>query len=133
MKKLLPVICLFVLGWMSCKQDEGPRPVAEKFLTAMQGHQYEEAGKYGTEETLKLLKQFEKIEKLNGEDAPSESAGKITILSEDIKGKTAVVYFKEEGNDLEQHITLQKVEVDGKNEWRVALKKEEIRLMQDPA
>jgi hypothetical protein len=133
MKKLLPVICLFVLGWMSCKRDEGPRPVAEKFLTAMQSHQYEEAGKYGTEETLKLLKQFEKIEKLNGEDAPSESAGKITILSEDIKGKTAVVYFKEEGNDLEQHITLQKVEVDGKNEWRVALKKEEIRLMQDPA
>lgn len=133
MKKILLLVCLPVLLWMSCKRDEGPRPVAEKFLTAMQAHQYEEAGKYGTEETLKLLKQFEKIEKLNGLDSAMEPTGKIVILSEDIKGKTAVVYFKEEGNELEQHITLQKVEVDGKGEWRVALKKEEIRLMQEPS
>ena len=132
MKKLLVILFLPVLFWMSCKQDEGPRPVAEKFLMAMQAHQYEEAGKYGTDETLKLLKQFEKIEKLNGLDSSKESTGKITILSEDIKGKTAVVYFKEEGNDLEQHITLQKVDVDGHPVWRVALKKEEIRLMQEP-
>ena len=82
---------------------------------------------------MKLLKQFEKIEKLNGIDSSLESTGKITILSEDIKGKTAIVYFKEDGNEIEQHITLQKVDVDGHPVWRVALKKEEIRLMQEPA
>ncbi|MBP7166061.1 MAG: DUF4878 domain-containing protein [Bacteroidia bacterium] len=133
MKKLLVILCIPVFLMISCKQDEGPRPVAEKFLTAMQAHQYEEAGKYGTDETLKLLKQFEKIEKLNGIDSSLESTGKITILSEDIKGKTAIVYFKEDGNEIEQHITLQKVDVDGHPVWRVALKKEEIRLMQEPA
>ena len=93
MKKLLVILCLPVLLMISCKQDEGPRPVAEKFLTVMQAHQYEEAGKYGTDETLKLLKQFEKIEKLNGIASSLESTGKITILSEDIKGKTAEIDF----------------------------------------
>ena len=122
MKNKLPFV-LFVLSAIifSCSKDNGPRPVAKKFLDAMQAHDYKTAGEYGTKETIKLLEQFEKIEQLNGKDVQEES-GKITILSEDIQGKTATVYFQEEGNSLEQKITLNKVVIDGNPEWKVALK-----------
>jgi hypothetical protein len=123
---LLSVLFFFTLS--SCKKDQGPIPVAEQFLMAIQEHDYDKAAEYGTKETIKLLKQFKKIEELNGTDA-KEKLNKITILSEDIQGKKAMVYFKEEGNDNEQKITLEKVEVDGKNVWKVAMKKEEINVI----
>ena len=99
--------------------------VAEKFLDAMQRRDYREAASYGTTETVKLLNLYEKITSMNG-SVPGETPGRITIISEDIKGKTATVYFREEGNDAEQRITLKKVKEDGRGEWKVALKKDEI-------
>lgn len=112
----------------SCKKDQGPSPVAEQFLVAIQQHDYEEAGNYANKETVKLLKQFQKIEALNGV-ANEEKLNKITILSEDIQGKKASVYFKEEGNELEQKISLVKVEEDGELVWKVAMKKEEVNVI----
>lgn len=67
---------------------------------------------------------------MNGSEA-KEKLRKITILSEDIQGKKAMVYFKEEGNDNEQKITLEKVEENGKKVWKVAMKKEEINMIGD--
>ncbi len=113
----------------ACKKEEDPVVVAEQFLTAMQERDYASAKKYGTRETVKLLEQFEKIEKLNHQE-PEEKPGKISILSEDIRGKVAVVYFKEEGNSAEQQISLQKVDTPEGKKWKVALKKEEIRMIQ---
>ena len=77
-----------------------------------------------------MLKQFKKIEELNVSEA-KEKLNKITILSEDIQGKKAMVYFKEEGNENEQKITLEKVETDGEKVWKVAMKKEEINVIGD--
>lgn len=131
MKQLLGAFLLMLLAVGACRKETGPRPVAEDFLNAMRERNYEAAGKFGTTETVKLLKQFEKIEQLNGEAATAEQGGKITIVSEDIKGKTATIYFMEAGNPVEQHITLVKVAADGKENWKVALRKEEIRLMQE--
>lgn len=119
----------------SCTKEEAPRPIAEKFLNAMQKRDYSEASKYGTKETVKLLKQLERIEKLNESDL-TEKSGKINIVSEDIQGTVATVYFTEEGNELQQKITLKKVspieDTNGKKEWKVALKKEEIQLNKQP-
>jgi len=123
------VVLLFCVS-ASCQKDQGPIPVAEQFLNAIQHHDYKAAGEFGTKETNKLLKQLEKIESLNDE-IPNEKFNKITIISEDIKGKTALVYFKEEGNELEQKITLQKVEVEGEHVWKVDMKKEEINVVGD--
>lgn len=126
MKKYF-AICLTFLAMVvvACSRIEEPKEVAEKFLDAMQRKDYREASSYGTTETVKLLNLYERISAMNGE-LPDEKPGKITILSEDIKGKTAIVYFREEGNDSEQRITLKKVDLDGKAEWKVALKKDEI-------
>lgn len=132
MKKTIAFVVVLLLAGIACRDVKGPRPVAEKFLEAMQERNYQQAGQFGTPETIKLLQQFEKIEKLNGGFDPNmEKPGKISIVSEDIKGKNATVYFLEEGNPAEQHITLVKVESEGKEEWKVALRKEEIRMMQE--
>lgn len=124
------VAILFFFTLNSCKKDRGPIPVAEQFLAAIQDHDYDKAAECGTKETIKLLKQFKKIEELNVSEA-KEKLNKITILSEDIQGKKAMVYFKEEGNENEQKITLEKVETDGEKVWKVAMKKEEINVIGD--
>ncbi len=123
---LLSSVLLF-----SCQKADSPKVVAEKFLNAMSERNYVEAGKYATKETKKLLKQLQRIDELSG---PSDDLkpDKISIVSEEIQGHKAVVYFKEEGNDLEQKVTLKKVEEGGNAEWQIALKKEEIRLNRDP-
>ncbi len=128
--KIYFLALLYLFTITSCKKDKGPIPVAEQFLAAIQEHDYDQAAEFGTKETIKLLKQFKKIEELNGSEE-KEKLNKITILSEDIQGKKAMVYFKEEGNDNEQKITLEKVEEDGEKVWKVAMKKEEINVIGD--
>lgn len=129
MKKVncfLVIIIFFTLS--SCKKDQGPIPVAQQFLAAIQERDYDKAAEFSTKETIKLLKQFEKIEALSGENF-DKKLSKITIVSEDIQRKKAIVYFKEEGNELEQKITLVKVTEDGSESWKVAMKKEEMNVM----
>lgn len=114
---------------VACSRDEGPRPVAEKFLEALEARDYSTAAGYGTRETVKLLRQLEKIDALNGDSVAAPK--KIIIVSEDIQGKTAIVYFREEGEEYDQRITLKKVEEGEKAEWKVAMQKEEIRKVSE--
>ena len=86
----LAILFFFTLN--SCKKDRGPIPVAEQFLAAIQDHDYDKAAEFGTKETIKLLKQFKKIEELNVSEA-KEKLNKITILSEDIQN-----YARKSGN-----------------------------------
>jgi hypothetical protein len=128
--KLLGIFVL-ITTFFACTTDESPRPVAENFLAAMSERNYDEASKYATVETQKLLKQLEKIEMLSG-TSDDLKPGKINVILEEIAGSKAIVYFKEEGNELEQKITLKKViGDDNKKVWKVALKKEEIKLNRD--
>ncbi len=122
---LILLVCLFTF---SCSKEEDPILVAEKFLNAMQERDFKTAKSYGTTETVKLLEQFEKIDQLNG-TSDEEKPGAIQIVSEDIHGNTAVVYFKEEGNELEQKITLTKVKTEEGKLWKVAIKKEEFHML----
>lgn len=119
---------VFFLGFglISCAREESPAPVAKKFLEAMQAGDYETASEYSTIETRKLLKQYQKIQLLSGEKQEIDRGAGISIVSEDRKAKSAIVYFKEEGNPIEQKITLVKVEEDGADVWRVDLRKQEL-------
>ena len=56
---------------------------------------------------------------------------KVTIVSEDISGDNAIVYFKEEGNELQQRISLKRVVEEDKKVWKVDLLKEELQLNRD--
>lgn len=132
MKSILGLLLSFLLT-ASCRSPEGPTPVAREFLNALQKRDYGLAAQLGTPETVKLLKQFEKIEQLNGRNEVKGSGKPITIVSEDIRGKKATVYFKEEGDPLEQKISLVRMTENGKLVWRVDLKKEEFQLMQQPS
>lgn len=127
--KYITLLLLSTMLAAACRKPEGPIPVAKQFLDALQKKDYKAAAALGTPETVKLLRQFEKIELLNGA-LDKEAPAKIEILSEDIRGKSAIVYFREEGNPLEQKISLVRTTENGKQVWRVNLKKEEIRLMQ---
>jgi hypothetical protein len=135
LKKSFSFLLLLLLG--SCMEYSSPRLVAEKFLEAMRNRDYAEASAYGTKETFKLLKQLERIEALQaGEQRPE--MGKVKIVSEEIKGNNATVYFMEEGVPQEQKISLQKVASQNESgkkvkEWKVALRKEELPIPVLPA
>ena len=121
----------FTLLFSSCTNSNSPRPVAEKFLEAYQHHDFAEAKKYSTKETIKLLQVLERISK---EDSTQQALPhKIQMISEEIAGDKATVYFKEEGDDAEQKLMMRKITVEGATEkqWRVLLTKEDAHLSKD--
>lgn len=96
----------------------------------MEDRNFAEARKYSAPETMKLLRQLERIEQLSKVKEDPVKLN-VRIISEDIKGNTATVYFREDGFNSDQKITLRKVETHDaqgrkKKEWKVSLKKEEI-------
>ncbi len=131
MKKHQKCNWLYILILLnSCSKNEPPRPVAEKFIAAFQKHDFEEAAKYGTKETAKMLQQLSRIEELENVK-PTISTAKIEILSEEIAGNRATIYFKEVGSDTEEKIKLEKVPIEPgskQREWRVALSKTDVKI-----
>jgi hypothetical protein len=120
-------IKLFLILTISCSYPDSPKSVAEKFLDAFSKHDFETAAEYGTTETAKMLKQIERIEELEKEKLPLPE-GKIVIVSEEIEGSTAVVFFKE-GSLKEEKLKLRKIRTDdGKHQWKVALTKSDLRM-----
>jgi hypothetical protein len=83
-----------------------------------------------TPRTQKLLSQLKRLEELTGEN-DAMKPNKVTIVSEDISGDNAIVYFKEEGNELQQRISLKRVVEEDKKVWKVDLLKEELQLNRD--
>lgn len=122
-------VCLLIF-FLSCADENSPRPVAQKFLDAFQQRDFETAKKYSTRETIKLLQVYQRISKEKGVELPAKT---VEITSEEIAGERAVVYFKEQGDDLEQKLVLKKVQVDGENkkQWRVLLTKDDAGFRRD--
>jgi hypothetical protein len=117
----------------SCSKNESPKIVAEKFLNAMQRYDFKEASNYSTVETQKLLQQLEKLNSLQNSDVKKEFQ-KITIVSEDIKSKSAIVYYRLPGDENDQKISLvivpsDKDDMKSEKVWKVDLKKEEIQFL----
>lgn len=123
------VFLLLLFCIVSCSYPDSPKSVAEKFLTEFQKHDFDGAAKYGTKETGKILKQIERIEELEKSPMPLPQ-GAIKIVSEEMEGKTAVVFFKYGDDGAEEKLKLVKVVVDGDDEaqWRVALTKTDLKV-----
>ena len=79
----------------------------------------------------KLLTQLKRLEELTGEN-DAVKPNKVIIVSEEIQGDKAIVYFKEEGNELQQRISLKRIADEKNNKvWKVDLLKEELQLNRD--
>ena len=131
--KVKSISFLFLLAtvFFSCSSEkETPQKVAAQFLQAMENRNYEEAMTYSTKSTQKLLTQLKRLEELTGEN-DAVKPNKVTIVSEDIQGDKAIVYFKEEGNDLQQRISLKRMVEENEKVWKVDLLKEELQLNRD--
>ncbi|MFM9057196.1 MAG: hypothetical protein ACKOQY_11025 [Bacteroidota bacterium] len=127
-RAIVLVCCLVV--WCSCTTDrEDPRAVATDFLEALQAGKYEDAAALGTPATGKLLRQYTRIRELSG-NTEERISGTVQIVSIDLKGSTATVYFREGDDPLEQHLTLRRIEEDGHRVWRADLQKDELRWEQ---
>ncbi|MEN9331670.1 MAG: hypothetical protein RLZZ94_760 [Bacteroidota bacterium] len=132
--KLKSISFLFLLAsvFFSCTSDSNtPKKVASHFLEAMEKRDYNDAMSCSTRSTQKLLTQLQRLEELTGEN-DAVKPNKVTIVSEEIQGDKAVVYFKEEGNELQQRISLKRIADENNNKvWKVDLLKEELQLNRD--
>lgn len=119
-------ILLFLFGLslvtVSCKQESSPEETAQKFLNAFNERKYDEARKYATPETGKLIDVMEKLtENLESQEEPT-SPPAIEVLSHTLDGDKATVTFRESETGEEQELAMKMV--DGK--WLVHLTKEDI-------
>jgi hypothetical protein len=129
--KLISLLLVLASFCISCSNNEDtPKKVASQFLQAMESRDYDEAMTHSTRATQKLLSQLKRLEELTGEN-DAVKPNKVTIVSEDIQGDKAIVYFKEEGNELQQQISLKRVVEGEKKVWKVDLLKEELQLNRD--
>jgi cell fate (sporulation/competence/biofilm development) regulator YlbF (YheA/YmcA/DUF963 family) len=132
--KLKSISFLFLLAsvFFSCTSDsDTPKKVASHFLEAMEKRDYNDAMSCSTRSTQKLLTQLQRLEELTGEN-DAVKPNKVTIVSEEIQADKAVVYFKEEGNELQQRISLKRIADEKNNKvWKVDLLKEELQLNRD--
>ncbi|HKR06295.1 MAG TPA: hypothetical protein VJY62_16790 [Bacteroidia bacterium] len=116
---------VFVFLFTSCQNSYSPRSVAEKFLNAFKEKKFDEAKKYCTPETVKLVEIAESLAKLSS--ARTDFTGKdYEVLSQEIKGETAVVKFKEKGTEEIQTMMLK---YSG-NQWLVSITKEDVMSKQ---
>ena len=127
LKSISFFVILATLFFSCSSEKDTPKNVASQFLQAMENRNYEEAMTYSTKSTQKLLTQLKRLEELTGEN-DAVKPNKVTIVSEEIQGDKAIVYFKEEGNELQQRISLKRVVEEDKKIWKVDLLKEELQL-----
>jgi len=131
LKSISFFVILATLFFSCSSETDTPKNVASQFLQAMENRNYEEAMTYSTKSTQKLLTQLKRLEELTGEN-DAVKPNKVIIVSEEIQGDKAIVYFKEEGNELQQRISLKRVADEKNNKvWKVDLLKEELQLNRD--
>jgi hypothetical protein len=120
MKKiiLLAGTASLMLLLIACSNGNSPKSVAENFLQAYSKMNFEEAKKYGTEETGKLMDMMSSLTKLMPDSTKVEL--KSEIIAEKIDGDKAFYTYIQKGKKGEQTLNLAKV--DGK--WKVVMSKD---------
>ena len=125
---IVSLLCcsFFIFHFGSCTNNYSPKAVAQKFLDAFKQKNFSEAKKYCTPETVKLVEIAESLSKLSS--AKTDFTGKdYEILSQQIKGETAVVKFKEKGSEEIQAMSLK---YSG-NQWLVSITKEDVMMKEN--
>ncbi len=115
-KAFLPA--LFLLG---CTSGNSPEKSAERFLNAFNAKKYDEARKYATPETIKLVDLMENLSKMSS-SVDSIQHKKIEAFDAKIDGDSAMVSFREEGSAETEQLKLKKI--DGT--WLVHITKTDI-------
>jgi hypothetical protein len=110
----------------ACKSSNSPGKAAEKFLNAFNERKYDEARKYATPETIKLVDLMENLSKMS-EAEDSVHHPKIEVVDERIEGDTAFVTFRESGSEETEELKL--IKTDGK--WLVHLTKTDLSAKED--
>ena len=112
MKRCLNLVLLVaLLGLTACTQS--PMSVAEDFATALAKGKVEEAKKYCTESTAKMIDMSSSIGAID-----INPNYKINCLRDSIVDNTAYVFYTENDATRERRMTLYKI--DG--EWKVNMK-----------
>ena len=99
------------------ERQYGPDYIAEKFLYAERRGNWEEAKKYATPDTDGA------IELLSGGDATYNDPKEFQILDYEINGRSAVVFYQDEGSAQTKSIDL----VKSGDSWLVAMEKSQIQ------
>jgi len=112
MKKYVILALSALLSMMLVSCTESPSRVAKKFSQAVATGQVEEAKKYCTESTAKMLDMSAALGGMT--ENPNY---KMNILRDSIVDNLAYVFFTENDSDMEQVMKLNKI--DG--EWKVSM------------
>ena len=125
-KKLvyLPALLSLLLMTLAGCSANSPEKVAEKFFTAMNNEDFEEAKKYVSEESIKMFDFVVSMASMAGEQegARVEKAKNAPVkvlrteMSED--GNSATVYFEAAEGEEPEKVDLKK---DKNNDWKVVL------------
>lgn len=114
MKKLFFTLTIIALMY-SCAS--GPEKAARNFSECMAKGKVEEAKKYATEPTAKLLDLVSTFSALGGDNINPDF--KFKLVNDSVEGNRAWVTFIDESTDDEQ--TLELVKIDG--DWKVNIDK----------
>ena len=112
MKKFVILTLLVLLSTLLSSCTDSPSEVAKKFSQAVATGQVEEAKKYCTESTAKMLDMSAALGGMT--ENPNY---KMNILRDSIVDNLAYVFFTENDSDMEQVMKLNKI--DG--EWKVSM------------
>ncbi len=115
------MLIMLLITLTACNSGNSPKKAASKFLNAFNEKNYEEARKYATPETIKLVDLMENLSKMSS-SIDSVPHSKIVVTDEKIDGDNATVVFNEEGSNDSEEVNLKKV--DGK--WLVHITKADI-------
>ncbi len=118
--KLFKAACFILLSiFAACSTGDSPSDVAELFLKDVNSMKFDEAKKYSTEETAKMLEMMANLMAMSPTNKFPEK--KITILDEVINGNSAKVKYEQEGKGIE-YIKLVKKD----DKWLVSVSKEDM-------
>lgn len=117
------LILLAVFSLTACMTGKSPSAVASAFLNAFEQKKYDEAKKYCTPETVKLVEVAESLSKIS--DAKVDFYDKkYVVLSQEIKGEKAYVKFEEAGKRGRE---IQMLVLDkNSGAWLVSISKQDI-------
>lgn len=124
MKRIFLISTVFLAFLITSCSVDSPKNVAEKFLTAMENQDFEEAKKYSDESMKRLLNILNEMPK---DDNKKNENAKIRVTKVEEEGDKAKAFYiveggvEAEGENKEQSIDLKKI--DGK--WKVSFNKED--------
>lgn len=121
------LLLLCMSSFLFCNKEKSPTSAAEKFLHEVNKMNYNEAKKYCTEETAKMLDMMANLSKSTPDSIKNKKRPDIIITHTEIYGDTlAIVKYKQENSEEESFLNLRKTD----NKWKVSITKNDITSKQ---